>query len=215
MRRSRPKSASARSPACRRHGRSPSRRSSFSRPCSTASPKRSPISGPIPPCTRAWWMTAAASQWYDGLLHIQGRRRGDRGRRHPGARLRRIHRRGVPARFVPEGALLQAARATHRAYTASAPWRASTWPNRCGTPLADRELAEFRQRCGARRSQLVPLPLRAADRASPRTGKDRSAARRSGDPRQARARPRRRQQPGRRRHDRSAARRPDPSLQSG
>ena len=44
------------------------RRSSSSRPCSTASPKRSPISAPRPPCTPGWWMTAAASQWYDGLL---------------------------------------------------------------------------------------------------------------------------------------------------
>ena len=84
-----------------------------------------------------------------------------------------------------------------------------------GTPAADRELAEFHQRCGAvahssfhyHYARLIEL-LHALEKIE-------VLAERPRHPRHARALPRPRELPGRRRHDRSPARRADPPLQSG
>ena len=48
--------------------------------------------------------------------------------------------------------------------------------DRCGTPLADQEWAEFRELDARRGAQLVPLPLRAADRDPLRHRTHRAAA---------------------------------------
>ena len=61
----------------------------------------------------------------------------------------RVHRRSRPARFLPEGALLQARRLSRRAVYRVGPLARLNVADECGTPEADRELAEFRQRFGA------------------------------------------------------------------
>ena len=78
--------------------------------------------------------------------------------------------------------------------------------DRCGTPVADAELVEFRERFGVAGAQRVPLPLRAADRDRVCAGTDRGAARRPADSRQARPRHGGRERTRRRRHDRGASR---------
>ena len=88
--------------------------------------------------------------------------------------------------------------------------------DRCGTPEADAELAEFRQRFGRIVAERVPLPLRPADRGAVRRGAHGAAARTIRDILDTHVRAYgRRECARRRRHHRGAARRADPSLQGG
>ena len=61
-----------------------------------------------------------------------------------------------------------------------------------GTPLAEKELAEFKQLAAGPVRELVPLPSRAAHRGALRHRKNRTDPQRSANSRQARARQRRR-----------------------
>jgi len=57
------------------------------------------------------------------------------------------HRRGVAVRLVPEGSLLQADRLPDGIYRVG-PLARLNVADRCGTPEADKELDEYRQRLG-------------------------------------------------------------------
>ena len=130
-------------------------------------------------------------------------------------RLPDLHRRGRRPAFLPQGALLQAARLSRRASTAWVRWRGSMWPTAAARPEADAELGR------------VPPALRRAAQSAflyhyarliealYALGAHGDAARRPRDPQPARARLRRRERARRRRHHRGAARRADPSLQGG
>ncbi len=77
-----------------------------------------------------------------------GRRRPPPRRSDRSARLPGLPRRGGRAVVVPEVDLLEDARLSGRASTASARWPGSSSPRQMGTPRADIELDEFRRRLG-------------------------------------------------------------------
>ena len=113
-----------------------------------SSRRRSPTSAPRPRCTPAWWTKGGGLQWYDGRLQFkdaEGKpwpRTSSAQRLHaiisakrrctiPISRRRTSSRIGYPAGVYRVGPLARLNVA-----------------DGFGTPDADRELAEFRQRCG-------------------------------------------------------------------
>ncbi len=86
-------------------------------------------------------------QLYDGLLRFRWPDAGIRARRHRARGLSDIHRRGDRQRFIPESAVLQAA-GLARGHLPRRPAGRINVAEAMGTPRADAELHEFRQRFG-------------------------------------------------------------------
>ena len=183
-RRSTPRRATASSPDCpaaRALADAHARLSS--RACSTSSPRRSPISASAPTMYAGMVDAAAACSGTTGSLTFRDAAGADGGGRHSGARLRRISSARRAARFLPEGAVLQA----HRLSRGRLP-RGPAGAPECGGPLRHSAGRSPNSRSsGSAAARVVhsrlPLSLRAPDRTAARAGKDRAAAERSRDPR--------------------------------
>ena len=116
-----------------RRARWPNARSPSSRPCSTSSRKRSPISVPDPTMYAGLVDGNGGPAMVRRPTEIPRCRRRHRGHRHSGARLRPVHRRGRDARFVLEGAVLQTDRLPGRRLP-----RGPAGAAECGGPSAAR-----------------------------------------------------------------------------
>ena len=145
---------------CDSRSASPSRaapsstRSAASRDCSTSIAQEAETFGNFP----TLFLGLVAADGDLGALRrqapLRGRRGQDRRRRHRPEPLPRVHRRGGRAVVVPEVALLPAARLSRR-HLPRRPAGPAQPLQRMGTPLADRELAEFRQLGGGAVNSVV------------------------------------------------------------